>query len=55
MSFGMENVGECLNIGFINYKIEENLNTYLETFDIVLVNDETMDFPNQLMNYLNEN
>lgn len=54
MSYGMENVGECLNIGFINYKIEDNLETYMDTFDVVLVDDETMDFPNQLMEFLNE-
>ena len=52
MKCGMEDINECLNIGFINYKIKENLETYMDTFDVVLVNDETMDFPNQLMEYV---
>lgn len=55
MSYGMEGINECLNIGFINYKIEENLQTYMDTFDIVLVNDESMDVVNSLMEFLNEN
>lgn len=54
MKCGMEDINECLNIGFINYKIKENLETYMDTFDVVLVNDETMDFPNQLMEYLKQ-
>lgn len=54
MSEGMENIENVLTIGFINYNIEANLETYLDTFDIVLVDDETMDFPNQLMNYLSQ-
>eukprot|EP00088_Acartia_fossae_P020169 TRINITY_DN21822_c0_g3_i1.p1 TRINITY_DN21822_c0_g3~~TRINITY_DN21822_c0_g3_i1.p1 ORF type:complete len:299 (-),score=49.93 TRINITY_DN21822_c0_g3_i1:541-1437(-) len=45
MADGVEKLNVVLSIGFLNKKIEENLSLYKEKFDIVLVDDQTMDFP----------
>jgi len=45
MAEGVKNLNVVLSIGFLNKKIEENLPTYKEKFDVVLVDDQTMDFP----------
>lgn len=45
MAEGVKNVNVIFSIGFLNKKIEENLPMYKEKFDIVLVDDQTMDFP----------
>ncbi|CAG8726654.1 5814_t:CDS:2, partial [Dentiscutata erythropus] len=33
----------CLTVGFLNHNVEDYINTYLETFDIVVVDDGPMD------------
>lgn len=38
-----------LRIGFLNHKIEERLPQFLESFDIVLVDDQTMDIVNGIL------
>jgi len=38
-----------IKIGFLNYKEEENLETYKKTFDIVLTNDTSMEHINKLL------
>ncbi|GBL95251.1 7-methylguanosine phosphate-specific 5'-nucleotidase [Araneus ventricosus] len=43
MAAGAEDVNALLKIGFLNFKVEENLPKYLEAFDIVLCDDQTMD------------
>lgn len=43
MAAGVKDSDVILKIGFLNYKIEENLTKYLDTFDIVLSDDQTME------------
>ena len=45
MAEGVKNPNVILTIGFLNNKIEENLEKYKENFDVVLVDDQTMEFP----------
>ncbi|KAL8601526.1 hypothetical protein ACOMHN_000468 [Nucella lapillus] len=41
---------ECmLKIGFLNFKVEENLEQYKDSYDIVIIQDETMDVVNSVM------
>ena len=46
---GVESVANCLTIGFLNTKVDELLERYMEHFDLVLVNDNSMDVPNQIL------
>ena len=41
-----------IKIGFLNDKIKERLKSYKETFDIVLLNDTSMNYVNQLLKEL---
>ncbi|XP_054710107.1 cytosolic 5'-nucleotidase 3-like [Uloborus diversus] len=43
MAAGVQNLNSILKIGFLNYKIEESLQEYMDNFDIVLTDDQTMD------------
>lgn len=52
MCNGLENPGAVLKIGFLNFKIVERLETYLDLFDIVLIDDQTMDVPMSIINKL---
>jgi len=54
MSEGMENLSDVLTIGFLNYNFDVNLEPYMNAFDIVLLDDETMDVPRSLIEYLGE-
>ncbi len=38
-----------LKIGFLNENIEENLENYKKAFDIVILNDGSMEFVNNLL------
>ena len=38
-----------IKIGFLNDKIEENLEKYKENFDIILLNDTNFDYVNKLV------
>jgi len=49
MAEGVHNPDVVLTIGFLNSKIEERLEQYLDNFDVVLVDDQTMDFPNAVI------
>ena len=49
MADGVKDPDAVLTIGFLNKKIEESLEVYKENFDIVLVDDQSMDFPNALV------
>ena len=46
MAAGVEDPDTVLTIGFLNMNIEKNLPVYQNKFDVVLVDDQTMDFLN---------
>ncbi|KAF7648658.1 hypothetical protein LDENG_00153570 [Lucifuga dentata] len=52
MADGVQDMENILKIGFLNDKVEERKQSYLNSYDIVLVKDETMDVPNALLLYL---
>jgi len=52
MSTGIPNLGAILKIGFLNIKIEESMSSFMDHFDIVLVDDQSMDFLNMLLSLL---
>ncbi|KAM9309235.1 cytosolic 5'-nucleotidase 3 isoform 1-T1 [Pholidichthys leucotaenia] len=49
MADGVSNVETILKIGFLNDKVEERLDAYLDSYDIVLVRDETLEVPNAIL------
>ncbi|XP_006032832.1 7-methylguanosine phosphate-specific 5'-nucleotidase isoform X3 [Alligator sinensis] len=51
MSDGVTNVKNILKIGFLNDKVEEHRGKYLESYDIVLERDETLDVVNGILRY----
>jgi len=46
------NYDNLIKIGFLNEKIEENLSYYKKAYDVLILNDSTMDFVNILLNSL---
>jgi HAD superfamily hydrolase (TIGR01544 family) len=54
MRNGMENLIDetVLNIGFLNVKFEENLEKYMDVYDIVLVDDMEFDRVNEILNWI---
>lgn len=49
MAEGVRRCGNLLKIGFLNEVNEEQLNIFLDTFDIVLLDDQTTNFVNFLL------
>ncbi|KAA8591942.1 hypothetical protein FQN60_017316 [Etheostoma spectabile] len=49
MADGAPNVENILKIGYLNDKVEERLDKYLDSYDIVLVKDETLEVPNAIL------
>lgn len=49
MADGVSNVQNTLTIGFLNDQVEERKELYVNSFDIVLVNDETLEIPNAIL------
>ena len=43
---------EIIRIGFLNEKMEENKEKYLESFDVVITSDGSMEYVNELMDRL---
>ncbi|XP_017782272.1 PREDICTED: 7-methylguanosine phosphate-specific 5'-nucleotidase [Nicrophorus vespilloides] len=54
MAEGMPNVQAVLKIGFIFEHIEDNLPSYMDKFDLVLDDDQTMDVLNKLLSFMSE-
>jgi len=54
MADGVKDPEAVLTVGFLNKNIEKSLETYKDNFDIVLVDDQSMDFPNALVTDLLE-
>jgi len=52
MACGVPQPNNVLKIGFLNDKIEERMETYKKNFDIVLVDDQTMDVCNNLIDLI---
>ncbi|KAL5005991.1 hypothetical protein ScPMuIL_017149 [Solemya velum] len=49
MAEGVAHMENMLKIGFLNNKVEEHLESYKNKFDIVIVEDESMDIVNKIM------
>uniref|UniRef100_A0A3P8RV22 5'-nucleotidase n=1 Tax=Amphiprion percula TaxID=161767 RepID=A0A3P8RV22_AMPPE len=49
MADGVPNVENILKIGFLNDKVEERLDKYMDSYDIVLMKDETLEVPNAIL------
>ncbi|XP_042874149.1 cytosolic 5'-nucleotidase 3-like isoform X3 [Penaeus japonicus] len=49
MAVGVPQPSNVLKIGFLNDKVEERLEAYLDGFDIVLIDDQTMDVVNSVV------
>ena len=45
MADGLDNPEGVLKIGFLNANIEERLENYMNLYDIVLMDDQTMNLP----------
>ncbi|XP_072560786.1 7-methylguanosine phosphate-specific 5'-nucleotidase-like isoform X3 [Paramormyrops kingsleyae] len=49
---GLPDTDNILKIGFLNDKVEDWRESYLDRYDIVLEKDETMDVPNAILRYI---
>ncbi|KDR22681.1 7-methylguanosine phosphate-specific 5'-nucleotidase [Zootermopsis nevadensis] len=49
MADGVQNAGTVLKIGFLYDRVEERLEEFLKHFDIVLIDDQTMDVVNGIL------
>ena len=52
MDVGVVNEGAVFKIGFLNFDVEHLLPKYLAGYDMVLVEDLTMDVPMKLLNII---
>ncbi|XP_019120326.2 7-methylguanosine phosphate-specific 5'-nucleotidase isoform X1 [Larimichthys crocea] len=52
MADGVSEHENILTIGFLNDQVEERKESYINSFDIVLVKDETMDVPNAVLRHI---
>ncbi|KAM4531195.1 cytosolic 5'-nucleotidase 3-like [Odontesthes bonariensis] len=52
MADGVQDMKNILKIGFLNDKVEERKQSYLDAYDIVLVEDETLEVPNAVVLHL---
>ncbi|XP_034564488.1 7-methylguanosine phosphate-specific 5'-nucleotidase-like [Notolabrus celidotus] len=52
MADGVSEHENILTIGFLNDQVEERKESYINSFDIVLVKDETLDVPNAILTYI---
>jgi len=49
MADGLKNPGEIIKIGFLNANIDVLLDSYMKMFDIVLVDDQSMSVPHEIV------
>ncbi|XP_063281595.1 7-methylguanosine phosphate-specific 5'-nucleotidase [Pelobates fuscus] len=52
MADGVASLDNILRIGFLNDKVEEQTELFLQSYDIVLVQDETLDVANGILKYI---
>ncbi|KAK2893578.1 cytosolic 5'-nucleotidase 3-like [Channa argus] len=55
MADGVQDMENILKIGYLNDKVEERRQSYVDSYDIVLVKDETLEVPNAILHYLTGN
>ncbi|RUS91180.1 hypothetical protein EGW08_001093, partial [Elysia chlorotica] len=49
MAEGADQVECILKIGFLNFKVEENLDVYMKSYDVVILEDESLDVVNGIV------
>ena len=49
MAAGVKDPHVVLTVGFLNHNIESSVETYKKHYDIVLLDDQTMSFPHNLL------
>lgn len=52
MANGVPSSSNIVKIGFLYHHVNENLEKYMDTFDIVVINDQSMDVPIGLLNLI---
>ncbi|XP_047231959.1 7-methylguanosine phosphate-specific 5'-nucleotidase-like isoform X1 [Girardinichthys multiradiatus] len=52
MADGVSEAQNILTVGFLNDQVEERKESYINSFDIVLLKDETMDIPNAILRHI---
>ncbi|XP_056597046.1 cytosolic 5'-nucleotidase 3 [Triplophysa dalaica] len=52
MSDGVSDMQNILTIGYLNDKVDERRQSYLNSYDVVLVKDESMEVPNAILRYI---
>ncbi|XP_060637124.2 7-methylguanosine phosphate-specific 5'-nucleotidase [Anolis sagrei] len=52
MADGVADIENILRIGFLNDRVEEQRGKYMESYDIVLEKDETLDVANGILNFI---
>ncbi|KAA0710756.1 7-methylguanosine phosphate-specific 5'-nucleotidase [Triplophysa tibetana] len=52
MSDGVSDLQNILTIGYLNDKVDERRQSYLNSYDVVLVKDESMEVPNAILRYI---
>lgn len=54
MDVAVEGEREILRVGFLNFNMDELYQKYYDSFDIVLVNDQTMTVPQQIFDHVHD-
>lgn len=55
MADGIKNINTCLKIGYLNHRVDEWLEHYMNEWDIVLVEDSSLDVAHKIIDCVIEN